>query len=139
MIHSGKCSLTPSRPGIDSKNRRSTKHGSKLLSMLLCLPLLLSPAVMAQPESESPRLVTEAAAGSAASALLPDEEVLELVNINQASLKQLTSLPGIGPSKAQAIIDWRELNGDFSEIDQLVAVQGIGEKTLEQLRARLTL
>nr|WP_232337029.1 helix-hairpin-helix domain-containing protein [Lysinibacillus timonensis] len=56
------------------------------------------------------------------------------VNINLADETELTSLPGIGPSKAQAIISFREENGQFKTIDELKNVSGIGDKTFEKLK-----
>ena len=62
-----------------------------------------------------------------------------LVNINFATLTELDSLPGIGPVKAQAIIDHRQANGPFIRAEDLMNVKGIGPKTLENLRALITL
>ena len=58
------------------------------------------------------------------------------VDINAASVEQLAEkLPGIGPAKALRIVQWREQNGLFRDIEQLQEVKGIGPKTLEKLRA----
>ena len=60
------------------------------------------------------------------------------VNINPASATELAALQGIGPSKAQAIVDHREKTGQFKSIDDLKLVRGIGDKMLEQLRPQVT-
>lgn len=57
----------------------------------------------------------------------------EKVNLNKAELAEIETLPGIGPSKAQTIIDHREENGLFQSVDDLLEISGIGEKTLENL------
>ncbi|MGB2784137.1 MAG: ComEA family DNA-binding protein [Psychrobacter sp.] len=59
------------------------------------------------------------------------------VNINRASEGELASLDGIGSSKAQAIILYREMFGDFKTVDELAKVKGIGAKTVEKNRGRL--
>ncbi len=61
------------------------------------------------------------------------------VNINESSSAELEKLPGIGPAKAAAIVSYREANGHFRSIDDLVAVSGIGSKTVEALRDYITL
>jgi competence protein ComEA len=60
------------------------------------------------------------------------------VNINTATVEELTTLSGIGPSKANAIIEYREENGMFKSIDELVNVTGIGEKSLEKIQDDIT-
>ena len=61
-----------------------------------------------------------------------------MVNINTATEGELTVLDGIGSSKAQAIILYRQAFGKFASVDELTRVKGIGEKTLENNRQRLT-
>ena len=60
------------------------------------------------------------------------------VNINRASEGELVSLNGIGSSKAQAIILYREMFGNFKTVDELAKVKGIGAKTVEKNRSRLS-
>ncbi|MDT3331473.1 ComEA family DNA-binding protein [Microbacterium aquilitoris] len=60
------------------------------------------------------------------------------VNLNTADVAALDTLPRIGPSIAQRILDWREENGRFTSVDDLMAVPGIGEKMLESLRDLVT-
>lgn len=61
-----------------------------------------------------------------------------LVNLNTATLEQLDTLPGVGPVTGQAILDWRTENGQFSSVDELLEVDGIGEVTLADLRDLVT-
>jgi len=62
-----------------------------------------------------------------------------LVNINTATAVQLEELPGIGPSLAQRIIDYRRKNGTFSSIEEIDNVEGIGPSKLESLRDLVTI
>lgn len=57
----------------------------------------------------------------------------EKININSASETQLQSVDGIGPTKAKAIIEYREQHGNFTSVEQLKEVKGIGTKTLERI------
>ena len=56
------------------------------------------------------------------------------LNINTASAAELEVLPGIGETRAAAIVADRDANGPFSTVDDLTRVEGIGEKTVEKLR-----
>jgi len=60
------------------------------------------------------------------------------VNINTADAKTLETLDGIGPAKAQAIVDHRKQNGLFRSVEDLGKVDGIGDKTLENLRGQVS-
>lgn len=62
-----------------------------------------------------------------------------LININTATAEQLQALPGVGPVTAQSIISWRETNGRFAGVDDLLDVKGIGPATLDSLRDLVTL
>lgn len=67
-------------------------------------------------------------------------EAAAAVNINTADVATLSSsLKGIGQSKAQAIVDYREKNGPFKSVDELENVKGIGSKSLEKLRPMVTI
>lgn len=59
------------------------------------------------------------------------------ININTASTAELTSLTGIGHVTAQAIVEYREANGGFGSVDELLYVKGIGVATLNKNRHRL--
>ena len=60
------------------------------------------------------------------------------VNLNTADQAALETLPRIGPALAQRIIDWRDENGRFRSVDDLLAVPGIGEKLLAGVREKVT-
>lgn len=60
------------------------------------------------------------------------------VNLNTATPEQLDALPGVGPVTAQAILSWRQDNGKFTAVDDLLDVKGIGEATLAELRDLVT-
>ena len=60
--------------------------------------------------------------------------VFAAVNLKTATQQKLESLEGIGPVKAQAIIDYRKKNGGFKSVDDLEKVDGVGEITLKNLR-----
>jgi competence protein ComEA len=56
------------------------------------------------------------------------------VNLNAASLAQLQTLPGVGASTAQRILDYRQKNGAFKKIEELMNVKGLGEKSFLKLK-----
>ncbi|WJH32991.1 helix-hairpin-helix domain-containing protein [Paenibacillus sp. CC-CFT747] len=60
------------------------------------------------------------------------------INLNTASLQKLMDLPGIGESKAKAIIAYREGNGGFKKPEDITKVKGIGPKTYESFKDRIS-
>ena len=73
-----------------------------------------------------------------ASTAAPDPAAA-LVNINTATSEQLDTLPGVGPVTAQKILDWRGAHGAFSSVDELLEIDGIGDKTLAEIAPHVTL
>ncbi|ATY82461.1 ComEA family DNA-binding protein [Aeromonas veronii] len=92
------------------------------IMLLACLPLFSQPVLAA--DKATPKQTTTAEVAKETGKL----------NINTATLAELTSLKGIGDKKAQAIVDYREKQGKFTSVDQLADVNGIGPATLEANR-----
>ncbi|MFO7839371.1 MAG: helix-hairpin-helix domain-containing protein [Desulfosalsimonadaceae bacterium] len=77
------------------------------------------------------------AAGFAGSAQAAEDA--GAVNINSATVKELTQLNGIGPVCAERIVAYRKANGEFESIEEIVQVKGIGPKTLADFAEQITL
>jgi len=85
-------------------------------SLFVFFGVVLSPPVLAAEQSAAAQAVVQ-----------PSQ-----VNINTASAEDIsTVLKGVGPSKASAIVEYRRANGSFTDVEQLLDVKGIGERTLE--------
>lgn len=69
----------------------------------------------------------------------PSAPVSGLININSADEAALDTLPGIGPAKAKAIIDYRAASGGFKSIEEIKEVKGIGDVTYEKLKDQITI
>jgi competence protein ComEA len=113
-----------------------------LLFSLLALPASLAaaqrapapqPAAKAAPATKAAPAAKSSAASSASSA--PTSPV----NVNSASVDDLVRLPGIGPARAQAIVEMRSKLGGFKKLEDLMRVKGIGRATFRKLEALMKL
>ena len=80
----------------------------------------------------------KASANEGDKAVTSEENKSSLVNINEADVETLTSLPGIGKSKATAIVSYREKNGYFGSIEDIKNVSGIKDGTFEAIKDCIT-
>jgi comEA protein len=103
---------------------RTMRHPIAAAVRALALVLLLSTPAFA------------AGTDSAARAPAP---LTGVVNVNSATAEELSLLPGVGPSKAAAIIRYRTEHGAFKRVEDLAQVKGIGEKQVEKLRSHVAL
>ncbi len=103
----------------------------KLKMTAFALSVLMSAGSLAQ----QPEVV----AAEKVQAKMPVKEVMatDAVDINTADAKQLTQLNNIGLKKAQQIVEYRDLHGKFTSIDELKNVKGIGDATIEKNRTRI--
>jgi competence protein ComEA len=69
---------------------------------------------------------------------LVSQWAIAALNLNTATKEELIALPGIGPAKAQAILDYRKANGAFKTVEELKDIKGIGAKRFEKLKPELT-
>ena len=102
-------------------------------------PATLSAQAHAQAPSPAPRAaapgVSSKAARRSSKAKPP---VTGTININTASATELQALPGIGATTADRIVEYRQKNGPFKKIEDLMNVRGVGEKAFLKLKPNLT-
>src|SRR5205085_537313 len=90
----------------------------------------------AKPSAATPS-AAKAAKPAAASSGKPAATPTAPVNLNTATQEQLESLPGVGAKAAERILEYRQKNGNFKKIEDLMNVQGIGEKSFLKLKPLL--
>ena len=101
-----------------------------------CLPALVVLSLLAaSPHAAAAQSPSTARASAKAS---PSTGSAAVVNINTASASDLEGLPGIGAKTAARIVEYRQKNGPFKKIEELMNVQGIGEKNFLKLKAQVS-
>jgi competence protein ComEA len=99
--------------------------------------LVVSSAVAvssAAAQTSAPQSSPKSSAHTAASAVAPST----VININTATPAELDGLPGIGAKTAARIVEYRQKNGPFKKIEELMNVRGVGEKNFLKLKDRIT-
>jgi len=95
-----------------------------LASLALAALFAAHPAAQAAPKTASARAEAKPAPAT--------------INLNTATAAELEKLPGIGQKVAARIVEYRQKNGPFKKVEELMNVQGIGEKSFLQFRGQLT-
>ena len=98
----------------------------------ILMAAILGIAVSAAAASAQSKSTTQkAATGATATAAAP-------VNLNTATAEQLATIPGVGPKMAERIIDYRQKNGGFKKVEDLMNVSGVGEKSFLKMKPLIT-
>jgi competence protein ComEA len=95
-----------------------------MTAIVLVLGLVAATGAAAQ---EAPRSSAKASAPAGAP-----------INLNTATVAQLETLPGIGKSTAERILEYRQKNGGFKKVEDLMNVRGVGEKSFLKMKALIT-
>jgi competence protein ComEA len=96
---------------------------TRILMAAIAAIALSAPALSAQSKSPAGKPTATAAAP---------------VNLNTATAEQLTSIPGVGPKMAERIIEYRQKNGGFKKVEDLMNVSGVGEKSFLKMKPLIT-
>jgi competence protein ComEA len=96
--------------------------------LILAIALAGASPLVAQTDAAPPK--TSKPTGAAAST--------QVINLNTATAIQIATLPGIGPKTADLIVQYRQKNGNFKKVEEIMNVRGIGEKSFLKLKSRIT-
>ena len=94
-----------------------------ILALAVSTPLLAQTAPAAR-SGKPPKVVAAAST--------------DIINLNTATAVQIATLPGIGPKTADLIIQYRQKNGSFKKVEEIMNVRGVGEKSFLKLKSRIT-
>jgi competence protein ComEA len=100
--------------------------------LLTIVALAAIPAAAQQPAGKTGK------PAAAAKPAKPSATATEPINLNTATQTQLESLPGVGAKAAERILEYRQKNGQFKKVEDLMNVKGFGEKTFLKLKPLLT-
>ncbi len=119
------------------------------VGVILLAAVLVMSGLLLIKQKEVPTTFTESSASISSSSPVEKSEASSsqqvsndksaLININRAPLEELDTLPGVGPATAQKIIDYRKENGDFTSIEEIMDVSGIGEAKYAQLKDKISI
>jgi competence protein ComEA len=101
------------------------RSACSILSLLSLVSLIAVYAGPAAAQTKAPRAAAKSAPAG-------------IVNINTASVAELEALPGVGPKTAARIIEYRQKNGPFKKVEDIMNVRGLGEKNFLKLKEQLT-
>ncbi|MBR2925231.1 MAG: helix-hairpin-helix domain-containing protein [Clostridia bacterium] len=133
--------LNAAKPTTRQKGRSIQRIFSWVLA-LLCLVAAALMLLHLKPKESIPAYVFRSpntGSCAAASPMVQHQPLEGAVNVNTAGVDELTTIPGVGPTLAQAIIEERITHGFFYYPEDLLCVKGIGEKTLVKLLPYVTL
>src|SRR5436309_8131413 len=116
-----------SRPGPSAQCRAFQEDTMNRLPLLLMavLALGISSPMLAQKAAKPGKLAVSTTSS-------------DIINLNTASAAQIATLPGIGPKTADLIIQYRQKNGGFKKVEEIMNVRGVGEKSFLKLKSRIT-
>ena len=96
---------------------------TRIMMAAIAAIALSATALSAQTKAPAPKTTAPAAAP---------------VNLNTATAEQLATIPGVGPKMAERIIDYRQKNGGFKKVEDLMNVSGVGEKSFLKMKPLIT-
>lgn len=108
-----------------------------LVIILVCTMVTIVSSQQAMSAEKTIEAATEQALAAGES--VNSEAASDLVDINSADARLLSTLPGIGPKTAEKITAYRAANGPFNTVDDLLNISGIGSRKLEKIRSLVTI